>query len=73
MSRLTLDERLETYRQMASSGATVGVAASSSGAQSSAMSNFSTSNLVERTQGLREWLKQAKAEHELLCNQSNKF
>lgn len=73
----TLADRLETYRQMtagvgggpsASAGASMlqqqGTAANTIVSQSS-LGNYTTS-LVERTHDLRNWLKQAKAEHELL-------
>lgn len=81
---VTLADRLETYRQLASgrmpmssSNTTPATLNSSNSMQSQSMAantivsqsplaqRYRTS-LVERTQDLRNWLKQAKAEHELL-------
>lgn len=75
----TLADRLETYRHLASggiqqhSGPTINatamlsqsIAANTMVSQSSPFGNYKTS-LVERTQDLRNWLKQAKTEHEML-------
>lgn len=74
----TLADRLETYRQLASGAAhkshpgptinptamlSQSIAANTMVSQS--FGNYKTS-LVERTQDLRNWLKHAKTEHELL-------
>lgn len=88
---VTLADRLETYRQLASgripmssSNTTPATLNSSNSMQSQSMAantivsqsplaqRYRTS-LVERTQDLRNWLKQAKAEHELLsgCQQAD--
>lgn len=78
----TLADRLETYRQMTNAGtggaaavttvSTSGgtslfrqISASNTIVSQSPLGNYTTS-LVERTHDLRNWLKQAKAEHELL-------
>lgn len=68
----TLADRLETYRQLASGR----ISLTSPNTSNQAMitqpmvsdpfaKNYAT-NLVERTQDLRNWLKQAKSEHEML-------
>lgn len=76
---ITLADRLETYRQLASgrislsssnAAPTMNPISQSLGAntvvsQSPLAQRYKTS-LVERTQDLRNWLRQAKAEHELL-------
>lgn len=80
---ITLADRLETYRQLASGriplsssnaaptlNPTISMHSQSMGAntvvsQSPLAQRYKTS-LVERTQDLRNWLRQAKAEHELL-------
>lgn len=75
----TLADRLETYRQLAinrTSSTSPGINQqtlsagfmSNLGANAlpqSSLGNYTT-NLVERTQDLRNWLKQAKSEHEML-------
>lgn len=72
----TLADRLETYRQLAanrnSTTTTVGgimstLAANMIVSQSPLASGYTTS-LVERTQDLRNWLRLAKNEHELLSS-----
>lgn len=81
---VSLADRLETYRQIASGRISLNAAngASSSALNPSAMLSQSMTangmvsqsplaqsyktNLIERTQDLRNWLKQAKSEHELL-------
>lgn len=76
---ITLADRLETYRQLASGrisnaiSPTINasamlsqsIAANTMVSQSPLAQKYKTS-LVERTQDLRNWLKQAKSEHELL-------
>lgn len=79
---ITLADRLETYRQLASgriptnainSSPTINpsamlsqsIAANTMVSQSPLAQKYKTS-LVERTQDLRNWLRQAKTEHELL-------
>lgn len=80
---ITLADRLETYRQLASGRTPMStsnttptinpsismhsqsMAANTMGSQSPLAQKYKT-NLVERTQDLRNWLRQAKAEHELL-------
>lgn len=78
---ITLADRLETYRQLASGRISLGnnpsptinpsamlsqsIAANTMVSQSPLAKSYKTS-LVERTQDLRNWLKQAKTEHELL-------
>lgn len=78
---ITLADRLETYRQLASgrissainSSPTMNasamlsqsIAANTMVSQSPLAQRYKTS-LVERTQDLRNWLKQAKTEHEML-------
>lgn len=79
---ITLADRLETYRQLASgriplsasnAAPTINpsmmlsqsIAANTMVSQSPLAQKYKTS-LVERTQDLRNWLKQAKSEHELL-------
>lgn len=80
---ITLADRLETYRQLASGrmplsssnttptlNPSISMHSQSMGAntvvsQSPLAQRYKTS-LVERTQDLRNWLRQAKAEHELL-------
>lgn len=74
----TLADRLETYRQLATGRVSGTVATSSNIIQQqqsnagvntivsqSPLGNYTTS-LAERTQDLRNWLRQAKNEHELL-------
>lgn len=74
----TLADRLETYRQLAAtrnsptSAAPIGgimstLAANMIVSQSPLASGYTTS-LVERTQDLRNWLRLAKNEHELLSS-----
>lgn len=71
----TLADRLETYRQLAtgrtqnSMGGAI-LAANTIVSQSPRAVNYTTS-LVERTRDLRNWLRQAKTEHELLTGGSN--
>ncbi|XP_022228321.1 uncharacterized protein LOC111078098 [Drosophila obscura] len=66
----TLSDRLETYsylttgRMHTSMGGTI-LAANTIASQNARALNYSTS-LVERTRDLRDWLRQAKTEHELL-------
>lgn len=86
---VTLADRLETYRQLASGRMTSSnttpttlnpsnsmqsqsMAANTVVSQSPLAQRYKTS-LVERTQDLRNWLRQAKAEHELLsgCQQAD--
>lgn len=79
---ITLADRLETYRQLASGRIPFGtsnasptinpsamlsqsIAANTVVSQSPLAQRYKTS-LVERTQDLRKWLRQAKTEHELL-------
>lgn len=73
----TFFDRLETYRQFAyvkpgplpSAGLLSTFAANTIVSQSPAVASGGaayTTSLVERTQDLRNWLKQAKSEHELL-------
>lgn len=76
---ITLADRLETYRQLASgripmstsptinptSMLSQSIAANTVVSQSPLAQRYKTS-LVERTQDLRNWLRQAKAEHEVL-------
>lgn len=78
---ITLADRLETYRQLASGRISLSnnhsptmnpsamlsqsIAANTMVSQSPLAKSYKTS-LVERTQDLRNWLKQAKSEHELL-------
>lgn len=79
---ITLADRLETYRQLASGRIPLGtsnaaptinpslmlsqsIAANTMVSQSPLAQKYKTS-LVERTQDLRNWLKQAKTEHEFL-------
>lgn len=82
---ITLADRLETYRQLASGriplsssnttptlNPTISIHSQSMGAntvvsQSPLAQRYKTS-LVERTQDLRNWLRQAKAEHGLLSD-----
>ena len=70
----TLAGRLETYRQMASGrmqtsmGGAI-LAANTIVSQSPRAVNYTTS-LVERTRDLRNWLRQAKNEHEILTGMS---
>uniref|UniRef100_A0A1A9WGK0 WW domain-containing protein n=1 Tax=Glossina brevipalpis TaxID=37001 RepID=A0A1A9WGK0_9MUSC len=62
----TLADRLETYRQLASGRMQNSLlAANTIVSQSPRAVNYTTS-LVERTRDLRNWLRQAKNEHELL-------
>lgn len=75
----TLADRLETYRQLAANRNSNATAAPSVGglmstfaanmivSQSPLASGYTTS-LVERTQDLRNWLRLAKNEHELLSS-----
>lgn len=75
----TLADRLETYRQLAAnrhspttaaptvSGLMSTLAANMIVSQSPLASGYTTS-LVERTQDLRNWLRLAKNEHELLSS-----
>ncbi|XP_028898077.1 uncharacterized protein LOC105215185 [Zeugodacus cucurbitae] len=71
----TLADRLETYRQLASGrmqnsmGGAI-LAANTIVSQSPRAVNYTTS-LVERTRDLRNWLRQAKTEHELLTGGGN--
>uniref|UniRef100_W8BKK9 Centrosomal protein of 164 kDa n=1 Tax=Ceratitis capitata TaxID=7213 RepID=W8BKK9_CERCA len=71
----TLADRLETYRQLAtgrmqnSMGGAI-LAANTIVSQSPRAVNYTTS-LVERTRDLRNWLRQAKTEHELLTSGGN--
>lgn len=66
----TLADRLETYRQLAagrvqnSVGSAI-LAANTIVSQSPRAVNYTT-NLVERTRDLRNWLRQAKNEHDIL-------
>ncbi|XP_055846751.1 golgin subfamily B member 1 [Episyrphus balteatus] len=62
----TLADRLETYRQLATGrmGGAI-LAANTIVSQSPRAVNYTTS-LVERTRDLRNWLRQAKNEHEIL-------
>lgn len=72
----TLADRLETYRQLTATITTAGSPSGMAGLMASAaaantivsQSPFGsyTTSLVERTQDLRNWLKQAKTENELL-------
>lgn len=76
---ITLADRLETYRQLASGRLSLStsnavnpsamlsqsIAANTMVSQSPLAKSYKTS-LVERTQDLRNWLKQAKSEHEML-------
>lgn len=77
---ITLADRLETYRQLASGHIPLSssnaaptlnptisksMGANTVVSQSPLAQRYKTS-LVERTQDLRNWLRQAKAEHELL-------
>lgn len=67
----TFFDRLETYRQIATNKSTPAnlmptLAANTIVSQSSMTGAGYTISLVERTQDLRNWLKQAKNEHELL-------
>lgn len=74
----TLADRLETYRQIAANRTSGNVAAGGASGiipsltaanmivSQSPMAGSYTTSLVERTQDLRNWLRQAKNEHELL-------
>lgn len=63
----TLADRLETYRQLAT-GRTLGTATAVSTIVSQPpLAGSYTTSLVERTRDLRNWLRQAKTEHELLA------
>lgn len=71
----TLADRLETYRQIAAGRASntpanAGLISNSSAANTvvsqSPQAVHYTTSLVERTRDLRNWLRQAKNEHELL-------
>lgn len=76
----TLADRLETYRQMASGRTVLGSSNAppnptmiqptpGTNVNATAMvsdTHATNYNLIERTQDLRNWLKQAKSEHELL-------
>lgn len=75
---VTLSDRLETYRQLASGRVPMSssnttpttmqsqsMVANTVVSQSPLAQRYKTS-LVDRTQDLRNWLRQAKAEHELL-------
>lgn len=73
----TLADRLETYRQLAANRTSPTTAAPTvSGLMSTLAANMIvsqspsgyTTSLVERTQDLRNWLRLAKNEHELLSN-----
>lgn len=69
----TLADRLETYRQIAAGRGTTantGIILNSSAANTVVsqppQAVHYTTSLVERTRDLRNWLRQAKNEHELL-------
>lgn len=74
----TLADRLETYRQLAANrnSPTSAAAPNVGGLMSTLAANMIvsqspsgyTTSLVERTQDLRNWLRLAKNEHELLSN-----
>ncbi|KAJ6635690.1 hypothetical protein Bhyg_14276 [Pseudolycoriella hygida] len=74
----TLADRLETYRQLAANRNSPATAAPTSGIMSTLAANMIvsqsplasgyTTSLVERTQDLRNWLRLAKNEHELLSS-----
>lgn len=79
---ITLADRLETYRQLASGRMPMSASNASPAINSSALHTQSMAantvvsqsplaqkyktSLVERTQDLRNWLRQAKAEHDML-------
>lgn len=73
---VTLADRLETYRQLASGRFSLGnsnavnvtptMNPSAMMVSQSPLARSYKTSLVERTQDLRNWLKQAKTEHELL-------
>lgn len=69
----TLIDRLETYRQLASCRLSTGATDIANNLKMKPSENMiqqsmqnCTVNLMERTQDLRDWLKKAKSEHQLL-------
>jgi centrosomal protein CEP164 len=69
----TLADRLETYRQMTASrtinqAAVITSTCANTIVSQSPMAGHYTTSLVERTRDLRNWLRQAKNEHEILRN-----
>lgn len=74
----TLADRLETYRQLAANRSSIAGSVAPSGLMATSPANMIvsqspsgtgyTTSLVERTQDLRNWLRLAKNEHELLSN-----
>lgn len=71
----TLADRLETYRQLATGRATATIsgiistpAASNTIVSQSPLAAHYTTSVVERTRDLRNWLKNAKSEHESTMN-----
>lgn len=62
----TLADRLETYRQLASGRMQNSIVAANTIVSQNPRAVSYTTSLVERTRDLRNWLRQAKNEHELL-------
>lgn len=62
----TLADRLETYRQLASGRMQNSIIAANTIVSQNPRAVSYTTSLVERTRDLRNWLRQAKNEHELL-------
>lgn len=68
----TLADRLETYRQIATGRTTsntpglMSLPAANTIVSQAPLAQHYTTSLVERTRDLRNWLRQAKNEHELL-------
>ncbi|KAM7348496.1 centrosomal protein 164 isoform 2-T3 [Cochliomyia hominivorax] len=62
----TLADRLETYRQLASGRMQNSLMAANTIVSQNPRAVSYTTSLVERTRDLRNWLRQAKNEHELL-------
>lgn len=64
----TLADRLETYRQLASGRMQNSLMAANTIVSQNPRAVSYTTSLVERTRDLRNWLRQAKNEHELLSS-----
>ncbi|KNC30025.1 hypothetical protein FF38_03054 [Lucilia cuprina] len=64
----TLADRLETYRQLASGRMQNSIIAANTIVSQNPRAVSYTTSLVERTRDLRNWLRQAKNEHELLSS-----
>lgn len=64
----TLADRLETYRQLATGRMQNSIIAANTIVSQNPRAVSYTTSLVERTRDLRNWLRQAKNEHELLSS-----